>query len=390
VFIKRKIEEVLVKRSKEYPVLAIMGPRQSGKTTIARKIFDKHTYLNLEEFDLQEYASKDPKGFLERYANDHGLILDEIQRVPNLTSYIQVQVDENRVPGYFVITGSQNILMGNRVSQSLAGRVAIITLLPLSIQELSDAGLLPNQPEELIYKGCYPSIYAHQVDINNWYKNYINTYLEKDIRQMQNIAKLSDFRRFMGLCAGRIGQILNVSSLATDTGVSVNTVKGWLSLLEESYILFLLQPHYKNFSKRLIKSPKIYFYDTGLARSLLKIENENDLYNHYLRGGLFESLIISELYKDSYNRDKQPNIYFWRNQSGNELDVILERALELIPVEIKAGHTVNENFFKGLKYWHTLTGDDPKKGYIIYAGDENQIRSYGNVVSWRDISNRTF
>ena len=384
MFIKRKIEPFLIQRSKEYPAIAIMGPRQSGKTTLAKHIFPNHKYLNLEDFELREYATKDPKGFLKLYANDHGLILDEIQRVPNLTSYIQLSVDENRIPGYFVLTGSQNILIGNKISQSLAGRIAIITLLPFCIQELKEAGIISSAAEELIFKGNYPPIYANNIEPSSWYKNYINTYVEKDIKQIQNVEKLSEFRRFMALCAGRIGQVLNISSLATDASITVNTANSWLSLLEESYIIYLLKPHYQNFSKRVIKAPKIYFYDTGLACSLLGIDNLTNLNTHYLRGGLFESLIISEFYKNFYNLDKNPKVNFWRDNHGHELDAIIEKGNELVAIEIKAGKTINSDFFKGLKFWHELTKIDQKQSFIIYGGDSKQLRSEGMVLPWID------
>ncbi|MEX2438247.1 MAG: ATP-binding protein, partial [Candidatus Babeliales bacterium] len=297
MFIPRDISKDIEKTAQSMPIIGIFGPRQSGKSTLAKKIFSKHAYVNFEDIETRMNAEKDGKYFLLEYANEYGIIIDEAQRVPDIFSYIQVVSDENPRPGYFILTGSQNYLLMQSISQSLAGRIALFTLLPFSIHELKSK-LLPNEYETCIFTGFYPSIIAEKKDPTMWYKNYISTYVERDVRQLINVSQLSNFRKFMGLCAGRIGQLLNFSSLANDCGISVNTVKSWLSILETSYIIFLLQPHHKNFNKRLIKSPKLFFYDPGLACSILGIKNEKEIMHHYLRGGLFETMMISDLYKN--------------------------------------------------------------------------------------------
>ncbi len=382
--ISRKLAPVLLLYAKEFPVVALLGPRQSGKTTLAQAIFSNHRYVSLESLQEREFAQRDPRGFLQEYTNENGIILDEIQHVPDLLSYIQVQVDEQKKPGYFILTGSQNFLVNEVISQSLAGRVAILTLLPLSISELQTVNLLPEKIETVLYRGSYPSLYASlTITPFMWYPNYIQTYLERDVRDLKHVIDLSTFKRFIQLCAGRIGQTLNIASLASDCGISQITAKGWISLLEASYIIFLLQPHYKNFSKRLIKTPKLYFYDTGLACSLLGIESQEQLAMHYLRGGLFESFVIAEFFKDYYNAGRVPRLYFWRDNHGHEIDCIVEQALTLIPVEIKSGKTVTTDFFENIHYWKQLAGDQASNGFIIYAGDNGQRRTDITVLNWQ-------
>jgi len=368
--------------AQKMPVVAIVGPRQSGKTTLAQETFKKHTYLSLEDLKIREFAQKDSDLFFQKYHNDHGIILDEIQEAPQLLSYIQTYADKYKKKGYFILTGSQNFLVNEAITQSLAGRVAIFTLLPLSIPELKKAKLLPTTVEECIWKGQYPRIYADKLNPTNWYPTYIRTYIERDVRSIRNITSLSTFQRFIGLCAGRIGQLLNITSLANDCGITVSTAKSWLSLLEASYIIFLLQPYHTNVGKRLVKSPKLYFYDTGLACSVLGIESTQDLFNHYLRGGLFESLIISELYKQRYNEGLPPRLYFWRDKMGHEIDCLKVSANTIVPIEIKAGKTISQDYFKGLNYWNK-TLNKKSNGFVIYAGEDNQKRSGGNVINWQ-------
>ena len=385
MLISRKIESAIAKRALKMPVIALLGPRQSGKTTLARELFKSHSYVSLENFDYREFARTDPRNFLQTHINEHGIILDEVQNVPQLLSYIQTYVDEKHRPGHIILTGSQNILVNQAVSQSLAGRVSIFTLLPLSIAELRAASLVPSTIEEQVYKGGYPRIYAYDLEPTNWYLDYIETYVERDVREIANVTDLIVFRRFMRLCAGRVGQLLSISSLATDCGIDQRTVKAWLSVLEASYIIFRLEPHYKNFSKRLIKTPKLFFYDTGLACALLEIKSVSQVQDHYLRGGLIESLIVSEIFKHYYNEGDRPhNVFFWKNQSGNEVDCIIQKNNRLVPIEIKSSTTIVSDFFKGLTYWRELTGDvDP--GYLIYGGLENQRRAQAIVVSWQQV-----
>jgi uncharacterized protein len=384
--IKRDLAVSLLKDSLKSPVIAILGPRQSGKTTLARNTFKRHIYISLEDLDIRDFAKRDPRKFLADNQSEHGIILDEIQRVPELLSYIQTQVDLEYKPGYFILTGSQNFLVTQAITQSLAGRISLHTLLALSVHELDEAKLLPSTLEEMLFKGSYPIIYGRNYDPSEWYVDYVRTYLERDVRTITAVSDLSTFRRFMKLCAGRIGQIINLTSLGNDCGITYNTAKAWLSILEASYIIFILQPHHKNFSKRLIKSPKLFFYDTGLASALLDIESEKQLNFHYLRGGLFESLVISELYKSFYNADKVPHLYFWRDKTGHEVDCIIERGQYLFPVEVKAGLTITPDYFEGLNYWNNFARIDPNKGFVVYGGTQNQSRSLGNIVSWRNIS----
>ena len=382
--IKRDLQAKLKQLAKGYPVVGIFGPRQSGKTTIAKMTFGNYKYVSLEDFKSKELAINDPYGFFDRNHNKHGIILDEIQTVPSLFSYIQTWSDEHQKPGYFVITGSQNFLLNAAVTQTLAGRIAITTLLPLSIGELTRAKLLPKTLEDAVFYGGYSRIFTQSVIPYEWQQNYIRTYLERDVRQIKNVENLDLFKKFIGLCAGRIGQLLNISSLANDCGITVNTTKSWLSLLQASYIIFLLQPYYKNFSKRLIKSPKLYFYDTGLACAILGISEPSSVYTHYLRGGLVESFVLSDLCKTSYNQGREPRYYFWRDSIGHEIDGVLEYNMRVVRLEIKASKTIHENYFDNLKYWNELAKTDAVDNYVIYAGDENCRRTAGSIISWHN------
>ncbi|MBA3954830.1 ATP-binding protein [Candidatus Dependentiae bacterium] len=383
--ISRSLTLHLIEAAKQLPVVALLGPRQSGKTTLARATFKDHIYISLEDLDTRKFAQEDPRRFFFENRNEHGIILDEFQHVPELLSYIQTQVDTEDIPGYFILTGSQNFLLNQAISQTLAGRIALLYLLPLSISELKAKELLPEKVDSLIFKGQYPRVYARNLNPATWYRDYIATYLERDVRQLAAISDLSRFHYFIQLCAGRVGQLLNVSSLATDCGIDVRTAKSWLSLLEASYIIFLLQPHYKNFSKRLIKSPKIYFYDTAIACSLLGIESEQQLQNHYLKGNLFECLITSDLIKHFYNANRRPQLYFWRDNHGHEVDCIIEKAMQLIPIEIKLSMTISSSLFEGLKYWKEISDNIYPKAYLVYGGFQDQERAQATVVSWQNI-----
>ncbi len=388
MFIKRVLEKKLLYLAEQFTALALLGPRQSGKTTLCKEIFPKHEYVNLEELDTRQFAIDDPKGFLNKYENlaaRKGVIFDEIQNAPQLLSYIQGRIDEHPRPGFYVLTGSQNILLNEQISQTLAGRITIQTLLPLSIEELTLANLLPNDLFTLLFQGFYPSIYKHKISANDWYKSYIQTYVERDVRQIRNIADLSLFQKFLRLCAGRIGQLLNLTSLSNDCGISVNTAHSWISILETSYIVFLLQPHHKNFSKRLIKSPKLYFYDPGLASHLLGIDSPEVLNQHYLRGGLFETMVLSNLLKHRLNAGKNPNIYFWRDKTGIEIDCLIEEGDSLIPIEMKSAQTIHSDFFTSLAHFSKLANISPSAGYVIYGGQEEQKRQNGHIVSWKDL-----
>ena len=384
--IPRKAAKICREFASRYPVVAILGPRQSGKTTLARDVFSDYPYVSLEELDTREFAATDPRGFLANYEKGKGIILDEIQHVPGLLSYIQTRVDEQQRPGAFVITGSHNFLIHQAVSQTLAGRVALLKLLPLSIDELGGPHLLPVQLNALMYTGFYPRIYAQHLPPSEWYQQYLRTYVEKDVRLIKNVPDLLTFQRFVKLCAGRIGQLLNLSSLSTDCGIDHRTAKGWISLLEMSYIIFTLPPYYANFGKRLVKMPKIYFYDVGLACSLLGIASPEEVATHYLRGGLFESMILADFMKQRCNAGKEPSLYFWRDQHGHEVDCILEQGGKVVPIEIKSGQTVSTDFFDGLEYWARLAGIPSAEGAVVYAGEESQNRSQGRVIGWKDCS----
>lgn len=380
----RKLENHIKKLAQYYPVVAILGPRQSGKTTLAQLAFPHYTYVSLENFDTRKFAQQDPRGFLESYEGEHGVIFDEFQHVPEILSYIQTFVDAHKKLGYFILTGSQNFLMNQAITQSLAGRIAITTLLPLSLAELSENNILPEQPQTLYMKGFYPPLYKRNVPPDLWYADYIQTYIERDIRQLTHVADLSLFQTFMQLCAGRSGQLLNLTSLANDCGISDTTARRWITLLQASYIIYLLQPYHNNLGKRLTKSPKLYFFDVGLMRALLKIPHEQLTLPH-LRGGFFETMVVTDLLKQYANRGNRPSLYFWRDHTGNEVDVIIEYGVQHIPIEIKAGQTVNGDFFKGLDYYRALAGNDAPTAYVIYGGKEIQKRSKGTVVSWQSM-----
>ena len=381
--IPRNAEATCRRIASQYPVLAILGPRQSGKTTLAKAVFPKYKYVTLEDLDMREFAATDPRGFLAAY-QDGGVILDEIQHVPGLLSYIQTIVDERQTPGEFVITGSHNFLIHQAISQTLAGRIFILTLLPLSIAELDSARLLPDRPDELIYKGMYPRVYAQNLSPTEWFQQYIRTYVEKDVRLIKNVTDLMAFQRFIKLCAGRIGQLLNLSSLGTECGIDQRTAKGWLSILEMSYIIFSLPPYFANLGKRLVKMPKLYFHDVGLACSLLGITSPEEVSSHYLRGGLFESLILSDLMKQRYHSGMEPKLYFWRDQHGHEVDCIVERGGRPFPIEIKSGQTVSSDFFDGLNYWDQLADKSSSGAAVVYGGSGSQKRSQGQVLGWKE------
>ena len=383
--IRRELEPIVRALAEQFPVVAILGPRQSGKTTLAQIVFSTYTYVSLEDFDVRSFALADPRAFLALYGNGEGLILDEIQNVPQLLSYIQTEVDRSKKNGFFIITGSQNFLLNEAITQTLAGRVAIVTLLPLSLSELKKAHLLPIDNNMMIFQGSYPRLYGQNVLPVDWYPNYVRTYLERDVRQIKNVTDLTVFQLFMKLCAGRIGQLLNVSSLANDCGISIGTANAWLSLLQQSYIIFLLQPHFKNFSKRLVKTPKLYFYDTGIACFLLELESAQQVATHYLRGGLFESYAISELLKLRYNRGRIPHYYFWRDKMGHEVDCVIDHGGKLYPIEMKAGRTITQDYFEELHYWANLAGEQAGRSYCIYTGSESQERTLVSVLKWQDI-----
>ena len=377
--VTRIATEEVVLLAKQFKAVAIVGPRQSGKTTLARSVFADKPYVSLENPDTRQFATDDPRGFLEQYPE--GAIFDEAQRVPELFSYLQQILDESSQKGLFILTGSNNFLLQENISQSLAGRIAYLYLLPFSLAEAETAMEKPLKVEDAMYMGGYPPIYDNNISPEKWLPNYIRTYVERDVRQIKNISNLNTFERFLKLCAGRTGQLLNMSSLAIEAGVDSKTIASWLSVLESSFIIHLLKPHHQNFNKRLVKMPKLFFYDTGLVCSLLGITKAAQLTLHPLKGNLFENLVVSELVKDCFNKNLPSNIYFWRDSAGNEMDIIIDEGTSLYPVEIKAGKTITNDYFKNFQFWNKVTGTT--NGAVVYAGNDLQKRSSGiTVVPW--------
>ncbi len=387
MIIKRTITPHLKKLAEQFSAVAVMGPRQSGKTTLVKEAFPEHAYVSLEDIDKRVIAKEDPRGFLTAYSDYKGLIIDEIQEVPELFSYMQGIIDRAYRPGFFIITGSQNFLMHEKITQTLAGRIALLTLLPLSVCEISAAMLLPNDFDSTLIKGFYPQLYAQGIDVWTWSSNYIATYVEKDVRQILKITDVLRFQRFLKLCAARVGNLINYTELARDCDMSSHTAKEWISVLETSYIIKLVAPYYRNFNKRVIQHPKLYFYDTALLCSLLSIRSKDELFNHPLKGALFESFVMSEMFKYNYNHNEQPQIYFWRDVKGHEIDCILEKSFDkTVPLEIKASKTVSQDFFKGLIDWQKITEQQDVSTYVIYGGDESVLRENREIFAWNKIA----
>ena len=381
--IPRTAENALRKLATGYPVLAITGPRQSGKTTLARVMFDALPYVSLENPAQRQFAQDDPQGFLNRYAD--GAVIDEVQRCPDLFAWLQGIVDQQPRPGRFVLTGSQQFGLLSGITQSLAGRVALLSLLPFTSRELLQADQLPNALDDALFTGSYPPIFDRKLDPGIWYGNYVQTYLERDVRQLINVRDLVQFQRFLRLCAGRTGQLLNLSSLGEEAGLSHNTAREWVSVLEASYILHRLLPHHRNFNKRLVKTPKLYFIDTGLACWLLGIESAAQVATHPLRGALFETWVVAEYLKRRLNTARPSNLSFWRDRSGHEIDLLIEQGGMLQPVEIKSGATVRTEALSGLFKWQKISGQAEPRPRLVYGGNETQHRSEADVVAWRSL-----
>lgn len=382
--ISRIAEKIIKKLVRSFKAVAITGPRQSGKTTLVKTVFNSKSYVSLENPDSRKFALNDPRGFLSNYPK--GAIIDEVQRVPELFSYLQEVLDNSTKKGLFILTGSNNFLLQQSISQTLAGRIGYFYLLPFSLREIETAKIAPPTDEDLILKGFYPPVYDQKIASSDWCVNYIKTYIEKDVRQVKNITDLIVFERFLSLLAGRCGQELNMSALSVEAGVDVKTIQSWIGILESSFIIYLLKPHFKNFNKTIVKRPKVYFYDTAIVCSLLGITSKVHLQSHPLRGALFESMVITEFIKQQTNAGLSNNIYYWRDKTGHEIDVVIDYAGKLTPIEIKSGKTVHTEFFKNLDYWNKLSG--VKKSIVLYAGKEYQKRSNGiEVYNWREFIN---
>lgn len=384
---KRHLQAFLEEKGRQYPVITIIGPRQSGKSTLCRSTFPQYGYVNLEEGDLRNLALHDPRGFLRQYPSP--VIIDEIQKAPELLSYIQTLVDEPKQKSSYVLTGSHQLLLMEKVAQSLAGRTYLAKLLPFSHQELlqkKESATL--DLDTFIYTGGYPRIYDWKLSPTEWLSQYYQTYVERDVRQILNVEKLELFDRFVRLCAGRVGQLLDLSSLANDCGISSPTAASWLSVLKTSFVCFTLQPHFKNFNKRLIKAPKLYFYDTGLACCLLQIKNPGMLATHPLRGNLFENWVIAERFKQSYHAGTEPSCYFWRDQKGHEVDLVEDRSTYLYPAEIKSGATFHSDFLKDVHYLNSLQSEtlpSNTQGECIYGGDASFEFQNHKIISWQEM-----
>ncbi len=409
--IPRLLAPTLLSRASQYPVVTLTGPRQSGKTTLVRAAFPEHAYASLEDPELRQFATADPRGFLGQFRGP--VILDEVQRTPDLFSYIQVLADEDGRPGRFILSGSQNFLLLRSISQSLAGRTAVLHLLPLSLAELRrrppfplerlGRGLLeapetpktPEAPEpaaggesaldlwETLFRGFYPRIHDRGLPPEVWLADYVRTYVERDVRELLNVVDLESFGRFLRLAAGRSGQLLNLTSLANDCGVTHTTARRWLSILEASFLIALLRPHHANFGKRLIKTPKLYFLDTGLLCYLLRLRSPEELRFHAARGPLFESLVVADLIKTSLHQGREPDLYFWRDSTGHEIDVLLDQGAALVPLEIKSGETVTADFFAGLTWFRNLAGAAGTPAALVYAGARTFEQQGVKVYSWQ-------
>ena len=382
--IGRTLSEKIISIVKVFPVITLTGPRQSGKTTLVRWLFPKYEYINLENLNDLHAVQEDPLRFLKAYSST-GVIIDEAQKLPELFSYLQGIVDESKQMGKFILTGSQNFLLLEKITQSLAGRVAVLHLLPFGLCELEQAGHIQESLDKILFTGSYPVLYDRNIEPQDYYPSYIQTYIERDVRSIKNIGNLSTFQRFIKLCAGRTGQLINFSSIGNELGINYKTVSSWISILEASFIVYLLKPHYKNFSKRLVKQSKLYFFDTGLLCSLLDIQNPVQLNSHYLRGNIFESYIVTEYIKIRYHAGLVPNAFFWRDNTGHEIDLLLEQGENLKAIEIKSGETINPDFFKGLNYFGNLSALSKENRFLIYGGLKNYRRTAAKVLSWKNL-----
>lgn len=379
--IRRDAEDAIHSLLRGFPIVTITGPRQSGKTTLAKAVFPDKPYATLEEPDVRFAARDDPRSFLERFPN--GAVLDEVQRCPELLSYLQSIVDGDGRMGLFILTGSQQFGLLSGITQSLAGRTAFVELLPFSYRELAQAGKPPPSIDQMLFTGGYPPLYDRDIAVRAWFGAYVTAYIERDVRQVLKIQELETFQRFVRLCAGRTGQLLNYSSLAADCGITHNTAKAWLSVLEASYIVFQLRPHHANLNKRQVKASKLYFYDVGLVSWLLGIQTPEQIETHPLRGAIFETFVVVEWMKSNLNRGERPVFHFWRDSNGVEVDILIDRGERIMPVEIKSGKTIVKELFSGLEKWMALAGDIAIDPTLVYGGQENYHHKGIRIMGWR-------
>jgi len=379
----RDAQNKLIQLANSFKAIAVIGPRQSGKTTLVKATFPKKKYISLENPDNRNFALEDPRGFLQNFPN--GAILDEIQRVPSLFSYLQEILDNNTTKGLFILTGSNNFLLQENIAQTLAGRIGYLTLLPFTISEIKPYIINKKTDNEIIFNGFYPPIFDQQIKPTDWYPNYIRTYIERDVRQIKNINNLITFENFIKVLAGRTGQELNLNAISIEVGVDLKTIKSWLSILESSFIIYLLKAHHKNFKKTIVKRPKIYFYDVGLVCSLLGIRKVSHLDNNPFKGAIFETMVVVEMVKYFTNKGIEPPIYYWRDKTGHEIDVLIDTSRNIYPIEIKSGKTFTSNWFKNIIYWQKLSGQ--KNAYLLYAGNQEQNRSDLKIVkNWKNLN----
>ncbi len=378
---ERSISDFLLKTAKSFPATLLTGPRQSGKTTLLKQLFPDYSYINLEAPDSLLRLRNDPRSFLS--TNKKPWIIDEAQHFPELFSYLQEEMDKTPQPGRFILSGSQNFLLNEKISQTLTGRVAVLELFPLSYSEyLSNTSVATQTLWEHLYLGSYPRPYHEHLDSTVWYNSYIRTYLERDVRSLIQVRELTTFQLFLRLCAGRHGQLLNLSALANDCGISQTTATHWLSILETSYILYQLKPHHQNFNKRLVKTPKLYFYESALVCHLLGIESPEHLQTHAQRGAIFEGFVLAEIIKFYAAKGKTAPLYFWRDHLGTEVDALLEAGSNLFSIEIKSTATFSENLLSGLKKWQKIAGEKARGSFLVYGGQESFRYSDSEIVAW--------
>ena len=381
--IKRAISGTILDMASKFPVVTLTGPRQSGKSTLLKSCFADYKYVSLEDPDIRQLAENDPRGFLKNCGTK--CIIDETQRVPDLFSYLQTIVDSRDECGQFILSGSHNFLLMERISQSLAGRTSVLKLFPFSIAELQATNILPNDLDEVLLKGCYPRLYDKKITAKEYFTSYLQTYVERDVRLLRNIIDMTAFKRFLKLCAANVGSVLNVASLAKDAGISVVTANSWISILEASFVLLRLPPYYKNFSKRVIKSSKIYFCDTGLLCNLLNIFNREQLQESNLRGAIFENLIVIELMKAALFKGEEPQLYFWRDTNQNEVDLLRETDGKVEAIEIKSGETKNQKFYDGLKKFSEVSGISLSDTKVVYGGSDSYRGENQKFISWKEM-----